>query len=363
MLEEYVHYVPVKEDLSNLIIQIEWCKKHDKECKKIAENARELYLMKLNKSGLFDYLENKLKLIHSNRNYKNLLGINLKKRDPIAIITCFRDVPDHSRERQRKIFISLLNVLLEPYGDFHIYIIEQSDDKNLFNIGKLKNIGFQIASYENKKIDTFIFSDIDTIPDYDLVDYYFKNEEYPISMGLKCSRYQNKNEKTKKPFIGALVNFNKKLFQKINGYPNNFWGWGGEDDILLNRLIQNDSLKLYYPERGEIIDFEEINNKVINLREKLNKLRNDRLNEKMIVEKIVTDLYYWKKNGINNLNYKVLKRTEINKRITQIKVDLMKFEDEKKFPELYNIKEINNNSYNTVKKHAKEFYKIKIEKL
>ena len=73
------------------------------------------------------------------------------------------------------------------------------------------------------------------------------------------------------------------------------------------------------------------------------------------------DLYYWKKNGINNLNYKVLKRTEINKRITQIKVDLMKFEDEKKFPELYNIKEINNNSYNTVKKHAKEFYKIKIE--
>ena len=363
MLEEYVHYVPIKEDLSNLIIQIEWCKKHDKDCKKIAENARQLYLTKLSKSGLFDYLENKLNLIHCNRNYKNLLGINLKKREPIAIITCFRDVPDHSRERERKIFISLLNVLLEPYGDFHIYIIEQSDDKNLFNIGKLKNIGFEIASYENKKIDTFIFSDIDTIPDYDLVDYYFKNEEYPISMGLKGSRYQNKNEKTKKPFIGALVNFNKKLFQKINGYPNNFWGWGGEDDILLNRLIQNDSLKLYYPEKGEIIDFEEINNKVINLREKLNKLRNYRLKEKMIVEKIVTDLYYWKKNGINNLNYKVLKRTEINKRITQIKVDLMKFEDEKKFPELYNIKEINNNSYNTVKKHAKEFYKIRVEPL
>jgi hypothetical protein len=363
MLEEYVHYVPVKEDLSNLIIQIEWCKKNDKDCKKIAENAKQLYLTKLSKSGLFDYLENKLNLIHHNRNYKNLLGINLKKREPIAIITCFRDVPDHSRERQRKIFISLLNILLEPYGDFHIYIIEQSDDKNLFNIGKLKNIGFEIASYENKKIDTFIFSDIDTIPDYDLVDYYFKNEEYPISMGLKGSRYQNKNEKTKKPFIGALVNFNKKLFNKINGYPNNFWGWGGEDDILLNRLIENNSLKLYYPEHGEIIDFEEVNNKVINLSAKLNKLRNDKLKAEMIVEKIVADLYHWKNNGINSLNYKVLKRTEINKRTTQIKVDLMKSEDEKKFPELYNIKEINNNSYNTVKKHAKEFYKIKIEKL
>jgi hypothetical protein len=182
-------------------------------------------------------------------------------------------------------------------------------------------------------------------------------------MGLKGSRYQNKNEKIKKPFIGALVNFNKKLFQKINGYPNNFWGWGGEDDILLNRLIENNSLKLYYPEKGEIIDFEEVNNKVINLSAKLNKLRNDKLKTEMLVEKIVADLYYWKKNGINNLNYKILKRSEINKRTTQIKVDLMKSEDEKKFPELYKINKINNNAYNIVKKHVKEFHKIKIERI
>ena len=182
-------------------------------------------------------------------------------------------------------------------------------------------------------------------------------------MGLKGSRYYNKNEKSKKPFIGALVNFNKKLFKKINGYPNNFWGWGGEDDVLLNRLIENNSLKLYYPEHGEIIDFEEVNNKIINLSVKLNKLRNNKLKEQMRVEKIVTDLYYWKNNGINNLNYKILKRTEINKRTTQIKVDLMKSEDEKKFPELYNIKEINNNAYNIVKTHTKEFYKIKVEKI
>ena len=363
MLKEYVHYVPVKGDLSNLISQIEWCKKHEKECKKIAAAARQLYLTKLSKSGVFNYLETKLNLIHDNRYAKNLLGIDLKKRGPIAIITCFRDVPDHSRERQRKIFISLLNALLEPYGDFHIYIVEQSDDKNLFNIGKLKNIGFEIASRENERVDTFIFSDIDTIPDYDLVDYYFKHEQYPISMGLKGSRYNYNDNKIKKPFIGALINFNKKLFQKINGYPNNFWGWGGEDDVLLNRLIENESLKLYYPEHGQIIDFEEIDNKIINIDVKLNKLRSNKLRDQMRVEKMIADLYYWKKNGLNDLNYKVLKRTEINKRTTQIKVDLMKSEDEKKFPELYKINQINNNAYSIVKKHVKEFHKIKIERI
>ncbi len=363
MLIEYVHYVPVKDDLSDLIIQIEWCKKHDSMCKKIAENARKLYLTKLNKDGVFDYLENKLNLIHYNRNNKNLLGLNLKKNEKINIITCFRDVPDHSRERERKIFINILNVLLKNYGDYHIYIIEQSDDKNLFNIGKLKNIGFELASKENKNSNIFIFSDIDMIPDYDLINYYFKNESYPISMGLRGSRYFDKNEKIKKPFIGALVNFNKTLFKKINGYPNNFWGWGGEDDVLLNRLIENNSLKLYYPEYGYIIDTEESNNKIINLNLKLRKLQNDKLKEKMRVEKMIADLYYWKENGLNNLNYKILKRTEINSNTSQIKVDLMKSEDEKKFPYLYNLKELNNNTYNNVKKHVKEFNKIKVESL
>jgi hypothetical protein len=363
MLEEYVHYVPVKEDLSDLIVIIEWCKKHDKECKKIAENARNLYLTKLNKSGLFDYLETKLNLIHDNRNVKNLLNNNSKKNEKINIIACFRDNDDHSREKQRQIFINILNVLLKNYGDYHIYIIEQSDDKNLFNIGKLKNIGFDIASNENKNVNTFIFSDIDNIPDYELIKYYFRNEEYPISLGLKGSRYQNRNEKIRKPFIGGLVNFNKTLFKKINGYPNNFWGWGGEDDILLNRLIENNYLKLYYPKNGAIIDIEESNNKIISLNNKLRKLQNENLKEKMRVEKMIADLYYMKENGINNLNYKILKRTEINKNTTQIKVDLMKSYDEKKFPYLYNLKVMNNNTYNNIKKHVKEFDKIKLEML
>lgn len=44
LLKPYVHYVPVKADLSDLLQKINWCKKHNEKCKKIASNARELAL-------------------------------------------------------------------------------------------------------------------------------------------------------------------------------------------------------------------------------------------------------------------------------------------------------------------------------
>jgi hypothetical protein len=122
-----------------------------------------------------------------------------------------------------------MNKLLIPYCDFHIYIIEQSDDGELFNIGKLKNIGFEIAN-KDYKYDNYIFSDIDTIPDYNLIKYYCEKLKYPISLALRGTRYtKNINEKENKQmnketnkqtnkqkiFLGALLGFNDKQFKKI----------------------------------------------------------------------------------------------------------------------------------------------------
>ena len=59
-LKEYVHYVPVKSDLSNLVTQIEWCLDHDTECQEIASNALQFYHKYLSKSSIYDYLQNTL---------------------------------------------------------------------------------------------------------------------------------------------------------------------------------------------------------------------------------------------------------------------------------------------------------------
>lgn len=355
MLKEYIHYVPVNSNLDNLIEQIRWCIDNDKKCIKIANNAKLFYDKHLTKDSILDYMQAKLLMIYSNKNFKNLLNI---KKSPIhiAIISCFRDKGNGERERERKLYIQTMNRLLEPYCNFKIYIIEQSNDGEFFNIGKLKNIGFEIASKEHK-FDNYIFSDIDTIPDYDLMTYITKSYKNILSLAIRGTRYSSLNNKIKKPFLGAMIQVNEKLFKKINGYPNNFWGWGGEDDSIMNRLLECNNNIIYYPKIGSIIDIEEdIHMKTINnIKTKLSE------SNKNIIkfEKLYSDLTIWGENGLSNLHYKLINKTDINRNTTQFVVDLQKDYDEKKhknwFPKPMD-------DYLSIQKEVKQkYYSIKIE--
>lgn len=321
----HVHYIPIKHDLTDLIDQINWCIKNDDKCLGIATNAKAFFDKELSRDGIFDYLQSQFINIYNNKNFKNLLHIKIPlKKKNIAIISCFRDQGDGLREKQRKHFVTIMNKILAPYCNFKIFIIQQSADNNSFNIGKLKNIGFELAMKEND-FDNYIFSDIDTIPNYDLIQYFIVHNKFPIALGMG-TRYYNAN--SSKPFMGALLNFNSKTFIKINGYMNNIYGWGKEDESLINRLVNSKFETILYPKNGMIIDLEthlSINNKLKTVKK-----------NNISYEKLYEDLRSFKKNGLNSLNYKILNTTNINNNTIQIEVDLLKHEDEKKYPHLYN---------------------------
>ena len=59
-LKAYEHYVPVKENLSDLLSQIEWCKANDAKCEQIAKNARIFYNKYLGTKGILDFLQKEL---------------------------------------------------------------------------------------------------------------------------------------------------------------------------------------------------------------------------------------------------------------------------------------------------------------
>ncbi len=54
-LKPYVHYVPVKHDLSDLLEQIQWSKNHDDLCKQIADNATDFALNNLMTEDIYLY--------------------------------------------------------------------------------------------------------------------------------------------------------------------------------------------------------------------------------------------------------------------------------------------------------------------
>lgn len=64
-LTPWVHYVPVAHDLSDLIVKIRWCQKHDKKCEQIASNALKFYKKYLNMNSVLDYLQKELYEISS----------------------------------------------------------------------------------------------------------------------------------------------------------------------------------------------------------------------------------------------------------------------------------------------------------
>jgi hypothetical protein len=63
LLKPYIHYIPIKKDLSDLKEKINWCKENDETCKIIGLNARKFYFEYINKEKIMDYIEDTLNLI------------------------------------------------------------------------------------------------------------------------------------------------------------------------------------------------------------------------------------------------------------------------------------------------------------
>jgi hypothetical protein len=56
-LEPWLHYVPVKDGLNDLIEKIQWCKEHEEECERMGRAARTLALRILTSEFMYNELD------------------------------------------------------------------------------------------------------------------------------------------------------------------------------------------------------------------------------------------------------------------------------------------------------------------
>jgi hypothetical protein len=167
-------------------------------------------------------LNQKLAILQSRYSRKKLVN----KGKKLSIIIPYRN----RREALDKIIPSLTEYVSKQVEDFEILVVEQSNN-NPFNKGLLNNIGFCNSS---KNSDYFCFHDVDLIPEFS--DYSFP--VMPTHMSTHCSQFNYINIPDK--IMGGVILFNKEHLLTVNGYSNEFVGWGKEDDDLYKRCeIEN----------------------------------------------------------------------------------------------------------------------------
>ena len=145
----------------------------------------------------------------------------MKKK--LAIIVPYRDRSTHLNT-----FISYMESYLKDYT-YEIIVIEQADNQP-FNRGKLLNIGAKYAI--DNGFDYMCFHDVDMLPIN--ADYSYPKE--PTSL---VSELENKEGNIFFKYFGGITLFNVEDFVVVNGYSNNYWGWGYEDDDLFYRVTHS----------------------------------------------------------------------------------------------------------------------------
>jgi DNA-directed RNA polymerase II subunit RPB2 len=340
------HCITVKSDFSNFEETIEWCLQNQPICEQIAKNGQDFYNKYFNQSFVFDYMadifngvsnrlaQDSVKFIDEkthlsqletlrneytiNRNFpsfkENVLHTEECELDNTLIIVPYRDEGDQNRKQQLEQFVEHYS----QHPSLRILIVEQSNDGYKFNRGALLNAGYLYASEHFTNMDTVIFHDVDIIMPSEIVNRYYGN----------CDKYKilhlgNLVQDTKyNPPFGRVIQFSKNTFEKINGFPNNFYGWGGEDDALAFRIhVSNATDHVYRPDKSEGKPAKELETKN-DIKSTTDKEYKQSKIELYKWENICLDRYIWKINGLNSLQFKTVFHKELKPTVHHIITEL-----------------------------------------
>ncbi|CAE7535625.1 bre-4 [Symbiodinium pilosum] len=176
----------------------------------------------------------------------------------IAVVVPFRDqMPLQDRCRQLSQFLEHMRSFLTGVPHV-IVVVEQSQDGRKFNRGQLLNVGFRVAAEVLPTMEAFITHDVDLLPSRDMLPVYMRPppELHAVHLASVWEKYSYKS------FLGGVLSFRPKDFERINGYPNDYWGWGLEDDQLGLRMAHN-GVRTLRVKVGKFEDLDPINMKAV----------------------------------------------------------------------------------------------------
>lgn len=143
-------------------------------------------------------------------------------------------IPYRNRKEHLERLVPHLSNYLNERGIEHKFYVGHQVDDNLFNRGMMKNIAAKYAFDDG--CDYIAWHDVDMLSYTkhieSLPDYSYP-ETHPIHIATKLSKYQYGLGYDQ--YFGGVVLFNKEQVERTNGYSNDYWDWGQEDDDLFWR--------------------------------------------------------------------------------------------------------------------------------
>ncbi|XP_076816302.1 beta-1,4-galactosyltransferase 4-like [Clavelina lepadiformis] len=141
-------------------------------------------------------------------------------------------VPHRSRELHLRALLWHLHPILQRQQLYYkIYVVHQAGNL-AFNKAKLMNIGY-LEAMKDDVYDCVVFHDVDLLPEDDRLLYSCIDTPKHLSVAIDKYGYRL-------PYIslfGGVTMLTKEQFHDVNGYSNMYWGWGGEDDDMFNRIF------------------------------------------------------------------------------------------------------------------------------
>ncbi|NWT49297.1 B4GT3 galactosyltransferase, partial [Chroicocephalus maculipennis] len=100
-----------------------------------------------------------------------------------------------------------------------------------FNRAKLLNVGVKEA-LKDEEWDCLFLHDVDLIPENDH-NLYTCDPWNPKHVSIAMNKFGYSLPYPQ--YFGGVSALTPDQYMKINGFPNEYWGWGGEDDDIATR--------------------------------------------------------------------------------------------------------------------------------
>ncbi|XP_060069285.1 beta-1,4-N-acetylgalactosaminyltransferase bre-4-like [Ylistrum balloti] len=215
-------------------------------------------------------------------------------------------VPYRNRLTQlRSLLHNLHSMLMKQQIDYGIFVIEQVGNIT-FNRGALLNIGF-VESIKAYNYNCFIFHDVDLIPEDDRI--YYGCGPNPRHLVAAMDKYNYRLPY--QSYFGGVSQLPRSTIEKMNGCSNLYFGWGGEDDDIYQRVVRAGFKIERYSKT--IARYRMIKHG----RDKTNAVNPKRFS---LLQNTSSRM---QSDGLNSLKYKLLK-IEHNKLFTNISVEVRK---------------------------------------